>query len=118
MARQRLLKILRRILIQSYLLFGGGLRSRKRSGLVERSLVGGEGNGRASGKEKDGSRKLHGVVKDLSRLLLYDFDEGQATNSKHRRGRKRQTSDHKTCVIERRRGPRRYPYGNPRAITW
>jgi len=32
---------------------------------VERSLVGGKGRGRAGGKEKDGSRELHGVVKDL-----------------------------------------------------
>jgi len=32
---------------------------------VEGGLVRGKGNGRASGKEKDGSRELHGVVKDL-----------------------------------------------------
>ena len=90
----------------AYLGFSGRLGAGKSGRRVEGSLVRGEGNGRASRKEKDGSGELHGVVVNLS-VLFVIMNSMRGEQNGARRERKAQTSEPlKRASIERRRGPR------------
>lgn len=93
----------------AYLGFSGRLGAGKSGGRVEGSLVRGEGNGRASRKEKDGSGELHGVCVNLS-VVFVIMNSIRGEQNGPRRERKAQTSETlKRASIERRRGPRSSP---------